>query len=131
MVIPRFVEAALNNQPLKVYGDGQQSRCFCHVKDVVRALMMLLNCKNCYGGIFNIGSEESVSIERLAQLVIKYTQSKSGIEFIPYDVAYAAGFEDMRRRFPDISQINQLVGWKPELTLQKIITDVASHLKNK
>ena len=130
MVIPRFVEAALNNQSLKVYGDGRQSRCFCHVKDVVRALMLLLNCQESYGGIFNIGSEESVSIENLAKLVIKYTQSESGIEYIPYDVAYAAGFEDMRRRFPDISQINQLVGWRPELTLQRIITDVASHIKN-
>ena len=109
MVIPRFVGAALRNEPLQVYGDGEQSRCFCHVKDVVKALLLLLDKPESYGGIYNIGSEELISIRELAERVIAATKSKSKIEFIPYDVAYAKGFEDMRRRYPDITKISDLV----------------------
>lgn len=129
MVIPRFVAQALKNEPLTVYGDGEQSRCFCHVADVVRALMLLIDNKESIGNIYNIGSQELVSIKELAQEVIKRTNSSSEIKVIPYEVAYAAGFEDMRRRFPDTSKINALTGWTPKHTLADIIDDVAKSLR--
>ena len=129
MVIPRFVAQALKNEPLTVYGDGEQSRCFCHVADVVRALMLLLDNKESIGNIYNIGSQELVSIRELAQEIIKRTGSKSEIKAIPYEVAYAKGFEDMRRRYPDTSRIKALVKWQPEHTLADIIDDVAASLK--
>lgn len=129
MVIPRFVAQALKNEPLTVYGDGEQSRCFCHVSDVVRALMLLLDNKESIGNIYNIGSQELVSIRELAQEIIKRTGSKSEIKAIPYEVAYAKGFEDMRRRYPDTSRIKALVNWQPEHTLADIIDDVAASLK--
>ncbi|MBO5900154.1 MAG: GDP-mannose 4,6-dehydratase [Lentisphaeria bacterium] len=129
MVIPRFVAQALKNEPLTVYGDGEQSRCFCHVADVVRALMLLLDNKESIGNIYNIGSQELVSIRELAQEIIKRTGSKSEIKAIPYEVAYAKGFEDMRRRYPDTSRIKALVNWQPEHTLADIIDDVAANLK--
>ena len=129
MVIPRFVAQALKNEPLTVYGDGEQSRCFCHVADVVRALMLLLDNKESIGNIYNIGSQELVSIRELAQEIIKRTGSKSEIKEIPYEVAYAKGFEDMRRRYPDTSRIKALVNWQPEHTLADIIDDVAASLK--
>lgn len=129
MVIPRFVAQALKNEPLTVYGDGEQSRCFCHVADVVRALMLLLDNKESIGNIYNIGSQELVSIRELAQEIIKRTGSKSEIKAIPYEVAYAKGFEDMRRRYPDTSRIKTLVNWQPEHTLADIIDDVAASLK--
>ena len=129
MVIPRFVSQALKNEPLTVYGDGMQSRCFCHVADVVRALLLLLDNKESIGNIYNIGSQELISIRHLAEEIIKRTNSSSKIEEIPYDIAYDKGFEDMRRRFPDISRINALVNWKPEHTLADIIDDVAESLK--
>jgi UDP-glucose 4-epimerase len=129
MVIPRFVAQALKNEPLTVYGDGEQSRCFCHVADVVRALMLLLDNKESIGNIYNIGSQELVSIRELAQEIIKRTGSKSEIKAIPYEVAYAKGFEDMRRRYPDTSRIKALVNWQPEHTLADIIDDVAASLK--
>ena len=129
MVIPRFVAQALKNEPLTVDGDGEQSRCFCHVADVVRALMLLLDNKESIGNIYNIGSQELVSIRELAQEIIKRTGSKSEIKAIPYEVAYAKGFEDMRRRYPDTSRIKALVNWQPEHTLADIIDDVAASLK--
>ena len=129
MVIPRFVRAALEGKNLQVYGDGGQSRCFCHVADVVRALMLLIDNKESIGNIYNIGSQELVSIKELAQEVIKRTNSSSEIKVIPYEVAYAAGFEDMRRRVPDTSKINALTGWTPKHTLADIIDDVAESLR--
>ncbi|MBE6386592.1 MAG: NAD-dependent epimerase/dehydratase family protein [Lentisphaerae bacterium] len=129
MVIPRFVAQALKNEPLTVYGDGEQSRCFCHVADVIRALMLLLDNKESIGNIYNIGSQELVSIRELALEIIKRTGSKSEIKAIPYEVAYAKGFEDMRRRYPDTSRIKALVNWQPEHTLADIIDDVAASLK--
>lgn len=129
MVIPRFVSKALANEPLPVYGDGEQSRCFCHVKDVVRALVQLLNNPESIGNIYNIGSQELVTIRQLAETVIARTGSKSVIEQIPYDVAYAKGFEDMRRRYPDTGRISKLINWKPEHTLADIIDDVAESLR--
>ena len=129
MVIPRFVAQALKNEPLTVYGDGMQSRCFCHVADVVKALVLLLDNNESIGNIYNIGSQELVSIRELAEEVIKRTNSKSEIKAIPYEEAYDKGFEDMRRRFPDTSKIRNLVNWKPEHTLADIIDDVAESMK--
>jgi len=125
MVVPRFVERALRNEPLSVYGTGEQSRCFCHVDDVVRAVLLLLEEPASYGGIYNIGSTRRITIEALAKLVIERTGSASTIEHIPYDQAYAKGFEDMMRRKPDTSAIRALTGWKPEKSLEEIIDDVA------
>ena len=129
MVIPRFVAKALAGEPLPVYGDGGQSRCFCHVSDVVRALVQLLDNEESIGNIYNIGSQELVTIRQLAETVIARTNSKSTIEEIPYDVAYAKGFEDMRRRYPDTGRISKLINWKPEHTLADIIDDVAESLR--
>ena len=129
MVIPRFVTQALKNEPLTVYGDGMQSRCFCHVSDVVRALMLLLDNPDSIGNIYNIGSQELVSIRELAEQVIKRTGSNSIIRDIPYDEAYDVGFEDMRRRFPDTTKIRALTGWQPEHTLADIIDDVAESIR--
>lgn len=129
MVIPRFVGRALAGEPLQVFGDGKQSRCFCHVFDVVRALRMLAGNSGSWGKIYNIGSQRSVTIGELAELVIARTGSSSAIEFVPYDQAYAKGFEDMRRRMPDTAAITALTGWRPELSLEQVIDDVAASLR--
>ena len=129
MVVPRFVAAALAGKPLQVYGDGGQSRCFCHVADVVRALLALLDEPAAAGEVFNIGSRRLVTIQELAELVIARLGSSSKIEFIPYDKAYAAGFEDMRRRRPDTGKIRRLIGWNAEISLETIIDDVAASLR--
>lgn len=131
MVVPRFVSAALKGEPIYVYGDGEQSRCFCHVKDVVRALKLLLASPGSVGEVFNIGSQELVSIKELARRVIAVTGSSSKIEYLSYDEAYEQGFEDMRRRCPNTEKINSLTGWKPEFVLDDIIRDVAADLKAK
>jgi nucleoside-diphosphate-sugar epimerase len=124
MVIPRLVRQALAGEPLTVYGDGSQTRCFCHVSDVVDALMKLLDHPDAEGDVFNVGSTEEISILELAQRVRSHAGSTSPIEFIPYDRAYEAGFEDMLRRVPDISKIASLTGWKPTRTLNDILDDV-------
>ena len=129
MVVPRFVAKALQGAPLEVYGDGTQSRCFCHVADVVRALRLLLENPESYGNVYNIGSTRSISIEGLAQLVIERTGSKSEILRIPYEKAYAKGFEDMMRRRPDTTAIHTLTGWQAEKSLEEIIDDVAASLR--
>lgn len=129
MVIPRFVGAALAGRPLQVYGDGGQTRCFCHVADVVEALLLLLERSESYGQVYNIGSDESISIRDLAERVIGRTGSVSGIEYVPYDVAYAAGFEDMRHRKPDTAKLKKLTGWHPRRTLDEIIGDVAAAMR--
>ena len=125
MVVPRFVRSALAGKTLQVYGDGGQSRCFCHVSDVVRALLMLLEKPESVGKIYNIGSQHLVTIRELAEEVIRLTASSSGIETVPYSIAYAEGFEDMRRRKPDTSKLHALTGWTPEKSLEEIICDVA------
>ncbi len=124
MVIPRFVRAALEEKNLQVYGDGGQSRCFCHVSDVVRALLLLLEHDESIGNIYNIGSSNLITIRELAEKVIERAGSTSGIDVIPYNVAYAAGFEDMRRRKPSTDKINALTGWRAEKSLNEIIDDV-------
>lgn len=125
MVLPRFISAAKNNEPLNIYGDGNQSRVFCHVQDAVSALVMLSKKVESIGEVFNIGGKEEISILDLAKLVIKLTQSKSKIEFIPYSEAYPKGFEDMQRRIPDLTKIQNLIDWWPKKSLENIISDMA------
>ncbi len=129
MVVPRFVAAALKNEPLTVYGSGAQSRCFCHVYDAVRGIMAIIDSEATVGDAFNIGNNHEVSIEELAQQIIKQTGSSSSIQKIAYEAAYSAGFEDMQRRVPDISKAKALIGWVPTLSLAEIIADVANHLR--
>lgn len=121
MVLPRFIAAAKSGQPLKVFGDGKQSRCFCFVHDVVESLVRLQKSRKARGEIFNIGGTEEVSILELAKLVVKTLGSKSKIELIPYDRAYAPGFDDMRRRKPRVEKLERFVKFKPRTTLREII----------
>lgn len=131
MVLPRFVGQALENKDMTVYGSGKQSRCFLHVKDVVGALARLIdNPKSC-GQVFNIGSQEEITIEGLAGKVIEITNSRSKIVYIPYNEAYEEGFEDMERRIPDTSKINNLIGFIPTVDLNGIIRDVVNYSKSK
>lgn len=130
MVLPRFAAAALENRPLPVYGTGEQTRCFCHVSDVVRALRLLIPMEQSYGKVFNIGTSRRISIRQLAELVIERAQSKSGIEIIPYEKAYEPGFEDMLNRAPDCSAIKSLCGWEPEISLEQIIDDVTAYRRS-
>lgn len=129
MVVPRFVQAALKNEDLIVHGDGQQSRCFAHVKDVVTGLAKCLEVPQAFGQVINIGNEAEVTINQLAQACIDLTQSKSKIQHIPYSEAYGEGFEDMRRRVPSLDKARALLGYKPTLTLNDIIRDVAASLR--
>jgi UDP-glucose 4-epimerase len=128
MVVPRFVQQALCGEPITVYGDGEQSRCFCHVADVIQALLALLERPDITAGqIYNIGSQQEITINQLAQQIIERTQSPSTLIYIPYSRAYAPGFEDMRRRVPDIRKIHQTVGWSPVRTLAEILDDVIAY----
>lgn len=127
MVVPRFVRAALRDVPLRVYGDGQQTRCFCYVGDTVRALIALLDHPEAVGKIFNVGNPQEVSILDLAQRVVKLANSSSPIVLVPYEHAYEAGFEDMRRRVPDISRLTALTGFRPTLDLDAIIRTVIEY----
>jgi UDP-glucose 4-epimerase len=121
MVLPRFIAAAKKNEPLKVFGDGKQTRCFCLVNDVVEALVRLQDCRKARGEIFNIGGTEEVSMLELARLVVKTLGSKSKIELVPYDRAYAPGFDDMRRRKPLVEKLERFVKFRPGTTLREII----------
>jgi len=121
MVLPRFVEAALHDEPITIHGDGKQTRCFCHVTDVVRALVALPNQPRAVGQVYNIGSTEEVSMMELAQRVKRMTESQSALRLIPYDQAYAKGFEDMRRRVPSTDKLYQLMGWRPTKSLDEIL----------
>ena len=126
MVVPRFVSAALKNEPLSVYGSGDQIRCFCHVDDAVRALLLVMDSDKAVGEVFNVGNNQQISIMELAKKVIELTGSTSSIEKIAYEKAYPEGFEDMQRRVPDISKIKQVLGWSPEINLDQIIKDIAA-----
>jgi UDP-glucose 4-epimerase len=130
MVVPRFISAALKNQPLQVYGDGDQIRCFCHVDDAVRALLLVMDSDKAVGNVFNIGNNQQISILELAKKVIEITGSKSEIVKIPYSEAYPEGFEDMQRRVPDISKIKNALGWTPQIGLDQIIKDIAAFHAN-
>jgi UDP-glucose 4-epimerase len=131
MVVPRFVQQAMKGDPITVYGDGSQSRCFCDVSDTVRALETLLEEDDAVGRVYNVGSTEEVTILELARRVKALLDSDSPIEFIPYAQAYAPGFEDMQRRVPDISRIRALTGWQPQLQLNDILQRVAAWQQNR
>ena len=126
MVIPRFVKAAIDSKPLKIFGDGSQTRVFCHVSDSVKAVLALASNDKTIGEVFNLGGRGEISILQLAKLIIEQTDSKSEITFTDYEDAYAAGFEDMARRVPDISKLKQHTGWEPKLDLKTIIEDVSN-----
>jgi UDP-glucose 4-epimerase len=127
MVVPNLVGQALAGRPLTVFGDGTQSRCFCHVHDVVRALADLMERDDLYGEIFNIGTQAEISITGLAEKVREVVGSSSEITYIPYDEAYEPGFEDMHRRVPDITKVRDVLGWEPRKTLDEIVVDVRDH----
>ena len=127
MVVPRFVAAAQKNEPLLVYGDGNQDRCFCHVHDVVDALVKVIESEKAIGQVFNVGNNQQITIMDLAKKVIEVTDSKSKIELVPYEKAYGPGFEDMQRRVPDISKIKSTLGWQPKIGLEQIIKDIAAY----
>jgi UDP-glucose 4-epimerase len=127
MVVPSFVSRALASEPIQVYGDGRQSRCFCHVSDLVGALIALSEHADAVGQVFNIGSDDEITIRALAEQVKASLGSASDIVLVAYDDAYEAGFEDMRRRVPDISKVRRLIGFQPGRDLTTIIQDVAAH----
>ena len=124
MVIPRFVGQALRNEPITVFGDGSQTRCFCHISDVAGALIALSENGNAFGKVFNLGGGEEVSIKELAERVIRLADSQSSLQFVPYDIAYEEGFEDMERRVPNTARARKLIGFKPEVNLDAIIQSV-------
>ena len=124
MVIPSFVERALAGQTLEVYGDGTQTRCFCHVADTVRALLALPEHDPAFGEIYNIGNDEAIGILALAERIVERLDSPSEIRLVSYEEAFGAGFEDMRHRVPDVSKIAAAIGWRPERDLEDILTDV-------
>jgi UDP-glucose 4-epimerase len=126
MVLPRFVNSALKGEKLSVYGSGEQIRCFCHINDAVKGLLLVMDSDKAVGEVFNIGNNQQISIMELAKKVIEITASKSTIEKIAYENAYPQGFEDMQRRVPDISKIKQVLGWSPKLNLDQIIKDIAA-----
>ena len=125
MVVPRFVQAALKNEPVTIYGDGTQSRVFCHVADAVKAIATIANTSSTIGDVYNVGGTGEVTIKELAEKVIAVTGSKSTITYTPYSDAYPAGFEDIQRRVPDISKIKSAIGWSPANDLHQIISDIA------
>lgn len=130
MVIPTFVRQALLHHPITVYGDGAQSRCFTHVDDAVGALIQLAQHPEAVGQVFNVGNDEAVTIEELARLVKQMTNSPSEIRYVPYDEAYEEGFEDMYRRVPDLSKIQQLIGYHPIKSLRAIVQDVIDYFQH-
>ncbi len=129
MVVPRFVKAALANEPLTIYGNGNQTRCFAHVYDVVDAVMAIAFSEDTIGKVINIGNDFEISIKSLAKKIIDETGSASEIVYVPYEQAYGNGFEDMERRVPNIDLINQLVGWKPIRDLSSMIADISFEMR--
>jgi UDP-glucose 4-epimerase len=129
MVVPRFVHAALSNEPITIYGDGNQTRCFAHVFDVVDAVIALAFAENSTGRVVNIGNNFEISINDLAKKIIEETNSKSQIVYLPYEEAYGEGFEDMDRRVPNIELIRELVGWQPKRDLSTMIADIAREMQ--
>jgi UDP-glucose 4-epimerase len=126
MVIPRFVKAAVTNKPLQIFGDGTQSRVFCHVADTVKAIIALALNDKTIGEVFNVGGKGEITILELAELIIDQTKSKSAITFTDYQDAYAVGYEDMARRVPDVSKIKEFIGWESIIDLKTIINDIAN-----
>jgi UDP-glucose 4-epimerase len=131
MVVPRFVGQALAGQPLTVYGDGTQSRCFADVRDVVRGIVALADCPAADGQVVNLGSTREVTITELARLVLQLTASRSPIAQVPYEQAYEAGFEDMQRRVPDVGKVKRLIGWQAEIPLEETIRAIGEEMRSK
>ena len=131
MVLPNFVKSALDHKPITVYGNGKQSRCFCDVRDTVEGLIRLMDTPRAVGEVVNVGNTEEISIEGLAHLVKKRTNSSSPVEFIPYDQAYEPGFEDMMRRVPSVDKLLSLTGFRPQTSLNDIIDRVAAYFREK
>jgi UDP-glucose 4-epimerase len=129
MVVPRFVQAALAGQPITIYGDGTQSRVFCHVADAVKAILILASDEKAIGEVYNIGGVGETTIKQLAEKIIERTKSTSAITYTAYDDAYPAGYEDMQRRVPDTTKIKNAIGWSPAHTLDSIIDDVAAEFR--
>ena len=129
MVVPRFVKSALNDEPIMIYGDGNQTRCFAHVYDVIDAVIATAFAENTIGKVINIGNNFEISINDLAKKIITQTGSKSKIVYVPYEEAYGDGFEDMERRVPNIDLIKQLVGWKPKRDLSTMVADISTEMK--
>ena len=127
MVLPKFIKAALLNQPLVIYGTGEQTRCFADVSDVVDAFIKLMNTPECAGEIFNVGTTESISITDLAQKVKDMCHSKSRIEYMRYEDAFEEGFEDMMHRQPDLTKIKNFIGWEPKHKLDHIISRIIDY----
>jgi len=130
MVIPRFVRQALAGEPITVYGDGEQSRCFCNVRDVVAAVLLLIENPAAVGQVFNVGSKEEITMRALADMVKARTGSASVIKTIPYDQAFDGGFEDMRRRVPDTQKIQRATGWEPKISLAQTLDEIIAHFRN-
>jgi UDP-glucose 4-epimerase len=125
MVVPCFVHAALKNEPITIFGDGTQSRVFCHVADAVQAISMMAATDSTIGDVYNVGGTGEVTIKQLAEQVLAITGSESEITYTPYSVAYPAGFEDIQRRVPDISKVKSAINWAPTIDLKQIISDIA------
>ena len=129
MVAPRFVKRALRDEPISIYGNGQQKRCFCYVDDVIEASVALMNCKEATGKVYNIGSTEEITIEGLADKIIEMTGSKSKKEFVSYEKAYGRPIEDMMRRVPSLERIKEAIGWQPKTTLNEALRLIIESLK--
>jgi UDP-glucose 4-epimerase len=129
MVVPRFIESALKNEPIRIYGTGKQSRCFCYVGDIVDAVIRLMDCEKAMGEVFNIGSDEEIAIEALADKIIEITGSKSKREFVPYEIAYGRPIEDMMRRVPCLERVRDTIGWKTKTTLDESLRMIVRTLK--
>jgi UDP-glucose 4-epimerase len=131
MVVPRFAQSAILNEPIQIYGTGKQTRCFCYVEDIVEAIIGLMNCDEAAGKAFNIGSNEEITIEALADKVITIAGSKSKKEYVPYEVAYGRPIEDMMRRVPCLERINKTIGWKPKTNLDDTLSLIINYSKTK
>jgi len=131
MVVPRFVQWALQNEPIQIYGTGRQTRCFCYVEDLVDAVIALMRCDEAAGRVFNIGCSEEIAIEALADKIIEVTGSRSRKDFIPYDIAYGRPIEDMMRRVPSIERIRKAIGWQPKTNLDRTLRIIVEHCRKR
>lgn len=129
MVVPRFVQQALRNEPITIHGDGQQTRCFTDVRDAVEAVVRLSQAEEAVGEVFNIGNSREISIEGLARLVVEMTRSSSTLEFVPYEEAYPSGFEDMRRRVPSVDKLQRVLGWSPQRSLEDNLLRIINYFR--
>src|SRR4030042_1089909 len=129
MVVPRFVARALKTEPVRIFGTGRQTRCFCYVGDLVEAIIKLMNCQQAAGNVYNMGSSEEISIEALADKIIEMTGSKSGKEFVSYEEAYGRPIEDMMRRVPNIERIKKTIGWEPKTNLSETLKVIIESLR--